>query len=441
MVDAALSIALFTYSTRPRGGVVHTLELAEALVALGQRVRLFALEKPGRSGFFRPTSVPASFIPVDEQPDEDMADRVARYIEAYVGFLERESGPGQGFDIYHAEDCISANALIRLRAAGRLPRVVRTVHHVDDFTSPSLISCQHDSIVGPDTVLVVSDWWRRRLAQDYGIDARIVHNGVDVERFRPTLDDAEREAERAKVGLAGSAVVLAVGGVEPRKNSLVLLEAFALAAPELATRTGRRPLLAIVGGDTLFDYRDYRSAFDLELERLVAGGRLEADSVARLGPVEDDRLKSLYRAADVLAFPSVKEGWGLAVLEAQASGTPVVASDIEVLREYLVDGRDALLVAPDDAVALSQAIVRAVTEPVLAATLRAGGLATARKFDWQSTARRHLEIYRNLPGRSRGGGTDAPPAADWGTGSTSLGPANLPLSSSTIPVRGRPDSP
>lgn len=398
MAEAPLSIALFTYSTRPRGGVVHTLQLGEALAALGQRVHLFALEKPGRSGFYRPTDLPASFIPVDERPDEEMADRVARYIDAYVGFLEDEPGAAPGFDVYHAEDCISANALIRLRATGRLPRVVRTVHHVDDFTSPSLISCQHDSIVGPDTVLVVSDWWRRRLAEDYGIDAPIVHNGVDVERFRPALDAAAREAERARLGLADSVVVLAVGGVEPRKNSRVLLAAFAGVAPELAAATGRRPLLAIVGGDTLFDYRDYRAAFDDDLERLVADGRLAADAVARLGPVEDDRLVSLYRAADVLAFPSVREGWGLAVLEAQASGTPVVASDIEVLREYLVDGRDALLVAPDDPAALGRAIVRAVTEPALAATLRAGGLATARRFDWRSTARRHLEIYRGLAG-------------------------------------------
>jgi len=396
VAEAPLSIALFTYSTRPRGGVVHTLELAEALVALGQRVRIFALEKPGRSGFFRQTDIPTSFISVEEFPNEEMADRVARYIDAYVGFLERDPTPGGGFDIHHAEDCISANALIRLRATGHLRHVVRTVHHVDDFTSPSLISCQHDSIVGPDTVLVVSDWWRRRLAEDYAIDAQIVHNGVDLERFSPARDDVERAAERARVGLADSAVVLAVGGVEPRKNSLVLLAAFARAVPELAARTRRRPVLVIVGGDTLFDYRDYRAAFDLDLERLIAAGRLEPDAVVRPGPVEDDRLQRLYRAADVLAFPSVSEGWGLAILEAQASGTPVVTSDIEVFREYLVDGRDALLVAPDDPTALSQAIVRSVADPVLAASLRAGGLATAGTYDWRSTARRHIDIYRRL---------------------------------------------
>jgi glycosyltransferase involved in cell wall biosynthesis len=75
-----------------------------------------------------------------------------------------------------------------------------------------------------------------------------------------------------------------------------------------------------------------------------------------------------------------------------------VASNIEVLREYLVDGRDALLVGPDNPAALCRAIVRTVAEPALAARLRAGGLATARRFDWLSTARRHLEIYRSLAG-------------------------------------------
>ncbi len=398
MADDGLRIALFTYSTRPRGGVVHSLQLAEALTALGQHVRLFALEKPGRSGFFRPTDVPVSFIPVEERPNESMDERVARYIDAYVGFLDRELAPGSDYDIYHAEDCISANALIRLRRAGRVPQVVRTVHHVDDFSSPSLLRCQHDSIVDPDAVLVVSEWWRGRLAEDYGVRAQVVHNGVDLRRFMPPPSPAAREAERALLGLSGTALILAVGGVEPRKNSLVLLEAFVQATPLLAAGTGRRPVLVIAGGETLFDYQDYRDTFERELARLIDAGLLAPDSVLRLGAIEDDRLKSLYRAADVLAFPSVREGWGLAVLEAQASGTPVVASDIEVLREYLVDERNALLVAPDDAAGLGRALVRAVNDRTLAVALREGGFATARQFDWGSSAQRHIEIYRDLLG-------------------------------------------
>lgn len=392
-----MRIALLTYSTRARGGVVHALELAEALVAQGEKVRLFALEKPGRVGFFRSTTVPVGLIPVEERPGESMDDRIHRYIDAYVDYFEREVA-GSDYDVFHAEDCISANALIRLRGAGRVPAVVRTVHHVDDFTSPALITCQDDSILEPDLVLVVSDWWRARLADVYGVSSTVVHNGVDLRRFTPPASPRAREDERARTGLAGTVTVLAVGGVEPRKNSLVLLEAFTTVAPELAAATGRRPRLMLVGGETLFDYRAYRDAFDQRVAELVAAGRLEKGSVVITGPVEDELLFSYYRGADLLAFPSVKEGWGLTVLEAQASGTPVVASDIEVLREYLVDGRDALLVPPGDAAALGRAIVRVATEPALAARLRAGGAETARRFDWASSARRHLDIYRQLAG-------------------------------------------
>jgi glycosyltransferase-like protein len=396
VADRRLRIALLTYSTRPRGGVVHALELAEALQARGQQVRLFALEKPGREAFFRPTSVPTSFIPVDERPGETMDDKIHRYIDAYVEFLERELPGAEPYDVYHAEDCISGNALVRLRRAGLVPWVVRTVHHIDDFTSPALISCQHDSIVEPDTVLVVSEWWRDRLAEDLGVPARVVYNGVDLDRYVPPASAAARDAVRARLGLDGTAAVLAVGGVEPRKNSIVLLDAFVEAQDRLAALTGRRPLLVFAGGASLFDHAEYRDAFEARLRGHVAGARLDPASVWKTGPVEDDVLLGLYQAADVLAFPSVREGWGLTVLEAQASATPVVASDIEVLREYLVDGQNALLVAPDDADALGRAIVRAATDPDLAATLRAGGLATARRFSWGSSAERHVEVYREL---------------------------------------------
>ncbi len=396
MADGPLSIALLTYSTRPRGGVVHALELAEALSAHGQRVRLFAIDKPGRSGFFRPTAVPASFIPVEDRPGETIDEKIGRYIDAYVEFLDRELARGERYDIFHAEDCVSANALLRLRTAGRIPFFVRTVHHVDDFTSPGLVSCQHDSILRPDHVLVVSRTWRDRLAAEYGVHARVVHNGVDLGRFRPPVSAGARDAARADLGLAGTVAVMAVGGVEPRKNTLVLLDAFVEARTELAETTGRRPLLLIVGGASLFDHAAYRGAFDDRLGRYLADGQLDPDEVRRTGPVEDRTLAALYQAADVLAFPSIREGWGLVVLEAQASGTPVVASDIDVLREYLVDERDALLVAPDDPSALARALVRAATDETLAATLRAGGLATARRFDWGSSAERHLAIYREL---------------------------------------------
>ena len=95
-------------------------------------------------------------------------------------------------------------------------------------------------------------------------------------------------------------------------------------------------MLAVVGGHSFQDYTAYRDAALAGLPDL--GLELGRD-VVLLGTVPDDELPAWYRAADALAFPSLKEGWGLAVLEAMAAGLPVVATDIPVFREYLTPGR------------------------------------------------------------------------------------------------------
>ena len=79
--------------------------------------------------------------------------------------------------------------------------VVRTVHHVDDFTSPSLIDCQRQAILEPDRILVVSERWREILADEYGTSAEVVHNGVDVARFR-SADPDLAAALRQRAGAA-----------------------------------------------------------------------------------------------------------------------------------------------------------------------------------------------------------------------------------------------
>ena len=225
--------------------------------------------------------------------------------------------------------------------------MVRTVHHVDEFVSPCLIACQERSIVAPDAVMCVSEPWARRLAGEFGVRAEVVGNGVDPARYRPPFGASERAADRAALGFGERPVVLAVGGIEPRKGSLALLDAFAYLRAEL---DGADPLLVVAGGATLFDYRDELQRW---AERRAAIG-LTDHELHELGPVSDADLERLYRAADVLAFPSVAEGFGLVVLEALASGLPVVASDIDVLRGYLDDGASALLVPCGDTGALGR---------------------------------------------------------------------------------------
>jgi glycosyltransferase-like protein len=383
VTPAPLRVAMLTYSVKPRGGVVHAMAIAGALARRGHRVELFAVGRPGER-FFRAPDVPASVMP-HVPPDAPFDARIAALIEAYARGLRRPLAAGR-FDVVHAQDCVSANAALALRDEGVVGRVLRTVHHVDTFRSPSLIACQERSIVAPDGVMCVSEPWIRRLREDFGVDARLVGNGVDAVRYRPPRDARERAAARAACAVGDRVTVLAVGGIEPRKGSLTLLDGFAglrRALPE------RDPLLVVAGGATLFDYRD-------EIERFAARRRaldLGDAAVRVLGPVADEELELLYRAADVLAFPSVKEGFGLVVLEALASGLPVVASDIDVLRGFLVDGESALLVSCGDAARLAHALARVASDAALAARLRAGGHAVVARHGWDAAARAHEHAY------------------------------------------------
>jgi glycosyltransferase involved in cell wall biosynthesis len=107
-------------------------------------------------------------------------------------------------------------------------------------------------------------------------------------------------------------------------------------------------------------------------------------------------MPALYRAADVLGFPSTREGFGLVVLEAMAAGVPVVTSDLPVFREHLTDGEDCLMAPVGDSGPLAEAIVRAANDGALRRRLRAAGQKTAALFTWARAAEQHEEIYRRV---------------------------------------------
>jgi glycosyltransferase-like protein len=349
-------IALLTYSTRPRGGVVHTLNLAEALAEAGQDVTVWTLARGGDTEFFRPVApaVRRWIVPMREVTGESVGERVLRSIATLRGAFD----PG-AFDVVHAQDCISANA------AGRC---VRTVHHLDQFTTPELAACHERAIVTPYAHICVSSAVAAELTAGWGITATVIPNGVEAGRFA-----VPPSAERRR--LLGR-YVLTVGGIEPRKGSLDLLEACAL-----LTEPGLH--LVIGGGETLFDYRDYRArweerAAELGVEPLV------------LGPVPHDDLPSLVASAAVFAFPSVKEGFGLAAMEALAAGVPLVTRDLPVLRE--VFGPAARYAADPQGFAAQISVALAAPDPAR----EAAGRALAARHTWQAAADRHLTLYRSL---------------------------------------------
>jgi glycosyltransferase-like protein len=384
-----MRIAMLTYSVKPRGGVVHALEVSEALARRGHEVELVALARPGED-LFRPAGVPLRLVrhvPLDAPFDE----RILGMLEAYAAGLRPILETG-GYDVVHAQDCLSANAALELRALGVIDHLLRTVHHVDDFTSPSLIECQNRSIVEPDRVLCVSRPWVERLAEDFDVAAELVCNGVDPDRFHPPDDAAERAAARFAAGLGDRLAVMTVGGIEPRKGSLTLLEALARLRELLPERD---PVLLVAGGTTLFDYRHERDRFAARADALGV-----TEHVRVLGALAPADMERLFRAADVFAFPSVNEGFGLVALEALAAELPLVASDLDVLREFLTDGDSALLTPPGDAGAIAAALARVACDGALRVRLRAGGRRVVAAHSWAASAAAHERAYEAFLGAS-----------------------------------------
>jgi glycosyltransferase-like protein len=378
-VDQPLRIALLTYSTRPRGGVVHTLALAEALAAAGEHVTVWTLARGGDTGFFRPVD-PAVQVRAVPFPDpqagteETLGERVGRSIALLGQAFAAAVADGAEYDVVHAQDCISANAV---------PGRVRTVHHLDHFTTPQLVACHERALREPVAHVCVSASVAGELSAGWGIDATVVPNGVDAARFAAAAGGAAAAVARHRWRAQLGQYVLAVGGIEPRKGTLELVEAMALVQVQ-------RPetQLVIAGGETLFDYRDYRRQVDELAARLGVG-------LVMLGPVAHDALPSLVAAADVFAFPSVQEGFGLAAMEALAAQVPVVVRELPVLREIFA-GAVRFAGTPED---LAAQIVAVLDEPMNDEEARrrgAAGQALAAAHTWSAAAAAHRQLYRGL---------------------------------------------
>jgi glycosyltransferase involved in cell wall biosynthesis len=205
------SIGLFTYSTRPRGSVVHAVCLGEALTRAGHDATVYALGKAGAT-LYRQAACHVVIFPAGEAPAQ--ADRLVR--QRIGEFLSGFASRPMRHDVFHAQDCLAASALLE---AATLRPVVRTVHHVDHFESPYLAACQRRSIVQADAVFSVSRLTQRDVLAGFGRESALAPNGVDAERFATVSREAVGRV-RARLGIGqGEPIVLSVGGVEPRKNT------------------------------------------------------------------------------------------------------------------------------------------------------------------------------------------------------------------------------
>lgn len=223
------------------------------------------------------------------------------------------------------------------------------------------------SVARADLVLADSAHTRADLIALLGTPPEKVHvlySGVDT-RFCPQPEEGELQRLRARYGIGEQPYILSVGTVQPRKNYVRLIQAFAqLPDPQLQL---------VIAGAPGWLYQE-----------VMAEAEKHGDRVRILGFVEERDLPALYRNAVLFAFPSLYEGFGLPVLEAMACGTPVVCSNASSLPE--VAGEAALLVDPFDTDGLAQAMALVLTDADRRQEMTARGLAQAARFTWERAA-------------------------------------------------------
>jgi glycosyltransferase involved in cell wall biosynthesis len=381
----------YTAAARQRAGIGrYARELISALIALesdheyvifaatggldGDRwkresEKLRSARSKGRSSDVRFRTLPIS---------DDWMARLWHRLRLPVP-VETFTGP---LDVFYSPDFV-------LPPTRRTTRTLLTVHdlsylHHPEHFVPKLVRYLEQSVsrsvVRADWVLADSEATRSDLIAHLGAPSgkvKVLYSGVD-SRFNEEKEPEEGDLLRARYGLIAGSYILSVGTIQPRKNYVRLIQAFA----QLQTHNLTNKQLVLAGGRGWL-YED-----------IFAEAERHGDRVRILGFVDEADLPALYRNAVLFVFPSLYEGFGLPVLEAMASGVPVICSNVSSLPE--VAGDAAMLVDPLNIEELAEAMMRALEDPDLRHKMAARGLAQAARFTWARAARHLLGTFDTL---------------------------------------------
>lgn len=268
---------------------------------------------------------------------------------------------------------------------------VSFLEHPEYFTRDRVLQLQwtvRRTVRRAARVLTGSEFSRAAILKVYGDldeDKVVVVPNAAASEFRPISRETAAAAVRDRFGLSGP-FLLSVGDLQPRKNQIGLIRAFA----QLVRAYPQFPhTLVLAGKETWFARRVYEAARESGV----------ADRIRFLGFVSDPELLYLYNACDVFVFPSFYEGFGLPALEAMACGRPVVCAGVSALPE-VVDGA-ALLCDPYSADEIVRAIADLLLDAELSARMARLGLQRAAHFSWQIAAQRTLDVFRSVAEASR----------------------------------------
>jgi len=367
----------YTPAIRQQAGIGRIVRgQIEALIGLnpGYDLRLFVAGRITEADR-RAAPLPLHATPIDERNLVRIWHRLDFPLPRVEWFT---GGP---LDLFHATDFVLAPTCAR--------RKVLTIHdlafiHYPNAAMPSLH--HYLNVVVPrsvrraDGVIADSHHTAQDLTEQWQVAPEritVVQGAVDRRHFQPVTDPAHLRAVRDRYAIGERAFILALSRLEPRKNFVRLIEAFAQARLE-----AKLPHRLVIGGGKGWLYDEiFRRVIELKLQ----------DDVHFTGFVADADLPALYSAAEFFVYPSLYEGFGLPIVEALACGTPVLAADNSCLPE--AGGAGALYVKAEDVGSIAAGIMRLATDAALHAQLRRAGLSHAAHFTWERSARQLLDAY------------------------------------------------
>ncbi|MEU9605096.1 D-inositol-3-phosphate glycosyltransferase [Streptomyces sp. NPDC048057] len=400
--------------TGDAGGMnVYIVELAKRLAAINIEVEVFTRATAGGL----PDSVelaPGVLVrhvdagPYEGLAKEDLPGQLCAFTHGVMRAWARQR-PGH-YDLVHSHYWLSGHVGWLAAERWRVP-LVHAMHTMAKVKNAALAEGDtpepSSRVIGETQIVNAADRLIANTPEEAGELVRfydadpdkvaVVYPGVNLDRFRPTTAGATTDAPasavadaiaaRDRLGVPRDAFVpLFAGRIQPLKAPDVLLRAVAILlerAPALRTRL----YVPVVGGPS-----GSGLAKPEGLQKLAARLGL-ADVVHFHPPVGQDLLADWFRAASVLVMPSYSESFGLVAIEAQATGTPVVAAAVGGLPVAVQDGRTGYLVQGHDPVDYANALQRLLDDPALTARMGTAAARHAESFGWDASAAATADVY------------------------------------------------
>jgi len=346
-----------------------------------------------KAGFKEPTTINGvSFVPCYS------TDKIFPLDNWFFNRSLSKKASNINADVYEAHAVSGYGFPERLKKLGIKKPFIHTIHGVlaDEYEQakkngyPSfrdrianhfmhrLAKLEEQTAQNAKLIVTISNYSLEKIQKHYGVEqskVRIVPNGVDVEKFKPM----DVEAARLQFGLGNEPCVLFVGSLIHRKGLPFLVEA----AKKIVKQQTETKFL-IVGEGPL------KSQLDSSLKTANLSGNFRF-----LGNLKENVLSAVYNCADVFVLPSIQEGQGIVLLEAQASGKPVVAFDVGGVNEAVRNGETGLLVKRGSSDELADGLLKLLGDRALRERMGVSGRRfVTENFTWDICAQKMLNVYR-----------------------------------------------